>query len=291
MDRSEFLNKPAILFLVTPEARERTDPSWTAPPRWYLWEGGFLLIAGSVGVVPAHSHHAIQVVITMHGEAGIAAGDGTWRSGRGIIVPPNLVHSYSGQGSYGAMLFVDPDSIEGIWLRSTIGNRITIVPESRVMPAAAALRGFCESPLESPDVGSLIRYIVESLCAGVPPARRPDPRITKVLDLIASSADLRLSLERVAATVFLSPSRFQHLFKQQVGLAFRRYILWRKVTRAMVTIARERTLMAAAQESDFADAAHLTRTFQQMFGLPPSVLMQGELFVIASPFDLVSKAA
>lgn len=291
MDWSEILNKPAILFPVTPEEGRTTDPSWTAPPRWYLWEGGFLLLAGSVGVVPAHSHHAIQVVITTHGEAGIAGEDGTWRSGRGIIVPPNLEHSYSGQGSYGAMLFVDPDSIEGIWLRSTIGDRITIVPEWRVLPAAAALRRFCETPLESLDVGPLIRYLVESLCAGAPPARRPDPRITKVLDLIASSADLRLSLERVAATVFLSPSRFQHLFKQQVGLAFRRYILWRKVTRAMVAIARERTLMAAAQESDFADAAHLTRTFQQMFGLPPSVLMQGELFVIASPFDLVSKAA
>ena len=141
------------------------------------------------------------------------------------------------------------------------------------------------------DVGELIRYVVESLSPGVPPARRPDPRITRVLDLIAASDDLRLSLEHVAASVFLSPSRFQHLFKQQVGLPLRRYILWRKVTRAMITIARERTLTAAAQASDFADAAHLTRTFQQMFGLPPSVLMQGELFVIPSPFDLVRKAA
>lgn len=272
------------------EQRE-TDPSWTAPPRWYLWEGGFLLIAGSVGVVPEHSHHAIQVVITMHGQAAVADQEGQWRSGRGIIVPPNLEHSYSGQGSYGAMLFVDPDSIEGIWLRSAIANRITIVPDSRVEPAAAALRRFCETPLDSMDAGELVRYIVESLCAGVPPTRRPDPRITRVLDLIASSADLRLSLERVAASVFLSPSRFQHLFKQQVGLPFRRYVLWRKVTRAMTAIARERTLLAAAQEADFADAAHLTRTFQQMFGLPPSVLMQGELFVIPSPFDLAAKAA
>lgn len=278
-------------FLVTADEPGKTDPSWTAPPRWYLWEGGFLLIAGSVGVVPTHAHHAIQVVVTMQGEAGIAGEDGQWQSGRGIIVPPNLEHSYSGQGSFGAMLFVDPDSIEGVWLRSTIGNRITIVPESRVLPAAAALRAFCDTPFEGMDVGSLIRYIVESLSAGVPPVRRPDPRITKVLDLIASSENLRLPLERVAASVFLSPSRFQHLFKQQVGLAYRRYILWRKVTRAMVAIARERTLLAAAQESDFADAAHLTRTFQQMFGLPPSVLMQGELFVIASPFDIVSKAA
>ena len=88
-----------------------------------------------------------------------------------------------------------------------------------------------------------------------------------------------------------SRRRFQHLFKQQVGLPFRRYILWRKVTRAMITIARERTLTAAAQASDFADAAHLTRTFHQMFGLPPSVLMQGELFVVPSPFDLTARAA
>jgi AraC-like DNA-binding protein len=189
------------------------------------------------------------------------------------------------------MLFVDPDSLEGIWLRSTIADRIIIVPDSRVEPAAQALRTFCERPFESMEIGPLIRYVVESLSAGAPPARRPDPRITKVLDLIASSSDLRLSLEKVAATVFLSPSRFQHLFKQQVGLAWRRYVLWRKVTRAMITIARERTIMAAAQEADFADAAHLTRTFQQMFGLPPSVLMQGELFVIASPFDLAAKAA
>ncbi len=267
------------------------DPSWTAPPRWYLWDGGFLLIAGSEGVVPSHSHHAIQVVITMEGEAGIAEEGKEWRSARGIIVPPNVVHTYSGQGSYGAMLFVDPDSIEGIWLRSTIANRMTIVPDSRVLPAAGALRRFCESPLESMDVGALVRFIVESLCAGAPPVRRPDPRITRVLDLIASSGDLRLSLERVASSVFLSPSRFQHLFKQQVGLAFRRYILWRKVTRAMMTIARERTLTAAAQASDFADAAHLTRTFHQMFGLPPSLLMQGELFVVPSPFDLAAKAA
>jgi len=268
-----------------------SDPSWTAAPRWYLWEGGFVLIAGSDGVVPPHAHHAIQIVITMSGEAAISDSGEEWRSGRGIIVPPDVTHSYSGRGAYGAMIMIDPDSIEGLWLRSTIADRITIVPESRVIPAADALRRFCESPFSSMDIGALVRYTVESLCAGVPPSRHPDPRITKVLDLIASSDDLRLSLEQVAAAVFLSPSRFQHLFKQQVGLPFRRYMLWRKVTRAMIAIARERTLTAAAQSSDFADAAHLTRTFHQMFGLPPSVLMQGELFVVPSPFDLSAKAA
>ncbi|MDQ3279920.1 MAG: AraC family transcriptional regulator [Acidobacteriota bacterium] len=268
-----------------------SEPSWTAPPRWYLWDGGSALISGSDGVVPQHAHHALQIVITMEGEAAIREEEQEWRSGRGIIVPPNVVHSYAGRRAFTAMLFIDPDSVEGVWLQSTIGGKTTIVPEGRVLPAAAALRTFCERPFESMDFGSLIRFAVESLCAGAPPARQADARVRKALDAIASSEDLRLSLEEVAASVHLSPTRFQHLFKQQVGLPFRRYILWRKVMRAMVAIAQERTLTDAAQRADFADAAHLTRTFHQMFGLPPSALMQGELFVVPSPFEIAAKAA
>ena len=36
---------------------------WLSEPRWHLWEGGFLLIGRGEGVVPAHAHHAIQIVI------------------------------------------------------------------------------------------------------------------------------------------------------------------------------------------------------------------------------------
>jgi len=109
--------------------------------------------------------------------------------------------------------------------------------------------------------------------------------VTAVLNAIRDRDDLRLSLESAAEKAFLSPSRFAHLFKEQVGLPFSRYMLWRKLTRAMVAIASERTLSAAAHAADFADAAHLTRTFYQMVGMPPSVLMRGEFAELESPFD------
>jgi len=64
----------------------------------------------------------------------------------------------------------------------------------------------------------------------------------------------------------LSRTRFAHVFRDQVGLPFSRYMLWRKLTRAMVTVASERTIAAAAHAADFADAAHLTRTFSQIVG-------------------------
>ena len=73
-----------------------------------------------------------------------------------------------------------------------------------------------------------------------------------------------------------------------MGLPFRKYMLWRKLTRAMVLIGRERTIAEAAHAADFADAAHLTRTFTQMVGIAPSALMRGEFAQIGSPFNLTN---
>jgi len=259
---------------------------WTGTPNWYLWDGGFAALGRSDGIVPPHEHHAIQIVVAVEGTVGIQGKRGDWRMARGVIVRPDVVHSYNGNGALGAMIFVDPESAEGVWLKTSLRDDITGVPEPRIASCAAQLRTFLESPLESREIGSLLRDCVQALCAGAPPSRRLDERVTRVLAAIRTSDELRISIEDAAAMAFLSPSRFAHLFKQQVGLPFRRYMLWRKLTRAMLVIGRERTISTAAHEADFADAAHLTRTFYQMFGLPPSVMMRGEFFEISSPFEL-----
>jgi AraC-like DNA-binding protein len=254
------------------------------PPRWYLWEGGFLAIGQAGGEVPPHSHHAIQIFLAMEGAAAIRATGGEWREGRGLIVRPDVEHSFNARGATGAMLFVDPESSEGAWLQTVLMQDISLVPDARLANCLAALRAFYERPLESMEVGDLVRHCVLAFCAGTPPSRRLDSRVTTVLKAIRESDDLRMPLEAAAALVHLSPGRFAHLFKDQLGLPFRRYMLWRKLTRAMLAIGRERTIAAAAHSSDFADAAHLTRTFYQMFGIPPSVMMRGEFFEIPSPF-------
>ena len=133
------------------------------------------------------------------------------------------------------------------------------------------------------DVGDLVRHCVLAFCAGAPPSRQLDSRITTVLGTIRESEDLRMSLEAAAASVHLSPGRFAHLFKDS-----------RPAVPALHAVAqaharhagdrREAHHCRGGTRGDFADAAHLTRTFHQMFGIPPSVLMRGEFFEIAPPF-------
>ena len=100
------LNKPAA-------AGGDGESGWSGTPRWYLWDGGFFAIGRSEGVVPSHAHHAIQIVITVEGTVGIRGKRGDWRMGNGVVVRPDVVDSYNAKGAVGAMLFVDPESLEG----------------------------------------------------------------------------------------------------------------------------------------------------------------------------------
>ncbi len=274
------LNKPAA-------SSENSAARWSGAPNWYLWDGGFFVIGRSEGVVPPHAHHAIQIVIAFEGTVGIrSTRDADWRMANGIVVQPDVEHTYNANAAAGAMLFVDPESLEGAWIRSSLRDDVTLVPSARLDAVAGELRRFVEQPLESLEIGALIKQCVRALSTGAPPSRRLDERVTRVLAAIREADELRMSTEDAAATAFLSPSRFAHLFKQQVGLPFRRYMLWRKLARAIVMIGREGNIGAAAHAADFSDAAHLTRTFYEMFGMPPSVMMRGEFFEIPSPFEL-----
>jgi AraC-like DNA-binding protein len=114
--------------------------------------------------------------------------------------------------------------------------------------------------------------VIRQLTGGVEPAVVSDERILRAIAYINHHLSATLTLEEVAAEACLSPSRFRHLFVEQTGTALRPYVLWRRFLRAWEFVLRGESLSTAAHEAGFADAAHLSRTSNRMFGFPPSAL-------------------
>jgi len=262
----------------------RTTParSWARwQARWYLWDGGFLAFGRSDGTVPPHEHHAIQVTVGLDGDIGMAAEGGDFGTYRGVITAPDIAHQLDMRGTFAALLFIDPESHEGRWLRRSLTGPLTEIPESRIEAFHAAMCAIRDDAMDGAETSRAIYAAVRGLCSGPPPSRSLDPRVLRALEVIREMDTKKISLEDVAAAVYLSPSRFAHIFSETVGLPFRRYVLWRRITRAMLAVGRGSTLTAAAHSCGFADSAHLTRACTQMFGQPPSVMLEaGEFYEI-----------
>ena len=261
-------------------------------PRAYFWDGGFLGIGKpGAGRVPPHAHHAFQVTFSLEEPVALSEGDEQWREIRGAVVMADQTHEFDPRGQLVAMIFVDPESREGTWLRRSLRETINPIEPDRLAPALDMLRAFHTRPPDAAGTADMVNRIVRGLCAGPPPVRKLDDRIVRALAIIREMEAPRIRLEEVAEAVFLSPGRFQHLFSEEVGLPFRRYVLWRKLARALVEIGRGNSLSAAAHGAGFSDSAHLTRTFYQMFGIPPTLMLSGgEFWEIPAPFEVADRS-
>jgi AraC family transcriptional regulator len=266
--------------------------STAAPDRYwkplvYFWDGGWIGVGAGSGEVPPHAHHAVQISLGLTAPVRLRHADGDWMVADGGVVLPNAPHGFNASGAVVAMIFIDPECREGRWLRQSFRTPIALLDATRYAAYRERLLAFGERRPSIAEAAALITGVVRSLCEGPPPQRVMDDRIMRALAFVRGRDARGLTLERVAREVFLSPSRFAHLFTEEVGLPFRRYVLWRKLARAIGEFGRGGTLSAAAHAAGFSDSAHLTRTFYQMFGIPPTLMMgSAEFHEIPAPFDL-----
>jgi AraC-like DNA-binding protein len=72
---------------------------------------------------------------------------------------------------------------------------------------------------------------------------------------------------KVANQLALSESRFLHLFSKELGIAWRPYLLWRRMICAIQALINGSSATDAAHLAGFSDSAHLSRTFRNNFGM------------------------
>ncbi|WP_412471604.1 helix-turn-helix domain-containing protein [Halobacteriovorax sp. RT-1-4] len=107
-----------------------------------------------------------------------------------------------------------------------------------------------------------------------------DERIIKLFQMIKDYENLdEVKLKDFANSLALSESRLLHLFKEEVGVTFRKYILWQKLKRAVDAQAEGRNITDIAIAAGFSDSAHFSKFFKQSFGLSPKEIFKNSQFI------------
>ena len=99
-----------------------------------------------------------------------------------------------------------------------------------------------------------------------------DLRVMKCLALL-DSGDLAYHsmLSILQDHVHLSESRLSHLFKENIGVSIKKYLVWSRLKLAIdAVLYHGDSLSSAAHRSGFFDQAHLSKAFKEMLGIHPS---------------------
>jgi AraC-like DNA-binding protein len=219
-----------------------------------------------------HAHHAIQITVALSGALSLTSG-GVTLAGPSLAVAADALHRFEAHGLL-AFVFVEPESRFGRALGQKLfaGAPLVAVEDPAVAAILEPLHATFDAQLDRETLLRAGREVVEALAPGTEP-RLPDPRVQRIIDYATRHLDQPLSLEKAAEGVFRSPSRLRHLFVEQTGLAFKTYLLWLRLVKAVQTYSEgSATLTEAAHLAGFSDSAHFSRVFKRTFGLPATTL-------------------
>ena len=247
-----------------------------ASGRVLMWRGGSVWMGRATSLVQPHAHHAMQITLApkqpVRFRCSLAA---DWRDMHASIVMPDRQHQFDGCGQDVVMIFVEPETLSGRALSIRYGDAdLTPIDDATVLRRACDLLAAFDDRAAYDDAALIeaAKQVVDLLTGQASGTAVPDQRITRVLDWIRDHLDAPIALGQAAAIAHLSPSRFRHLFVAQTGISFRAYLLWARVGHAIVRGLGGESWTTAAQQSGFADSAHLSRTCRRMFGIAPTML-------------------
>ncbi|MCF2857536.1 helix-turn-helix transcriptional regulator [Pseudoalteromonas sp. SMS1] len=226
----------------------------------HMQPGVFAIYTGVIDTAP-HQHHQIQITLPQV-SCVLEDVDGTLNCAH--IIPSNHTHQLKMEAGW--IILVEPHSDLGQQLyqrySSTQVSPLHNLPTLDHNASMAAL---------------LARLGIENGLGHT----ALDPRIAQLVTQLDNSLKNAIQLEptywrasKVAAQMHLSESRFLHLFRAHMGIAWRPYLMWRRLICAIGYLQQQQSITMAATYAGFSDSAHFSRSFKKQFGLNPKTALK-----------------
>jgi AraC-like DNA-binding protein len=223
-----------------------------------------------------HHHGAIQITLAMERSFSIRIENGDWRETKAVIIDSNVSHQLKDLQGLQVSLSIVPERNHGRHLQQYVlkGSKLQYLDNLDLSVYMNEFQQCLDQHYSCPQAFQLCEGFIEHI-SGVRGYAGPiDDRIQRVLNWIQQNLSRSISAHKLAQGVYLSEDRFLHLFKEQIGLPLRPYVLYQRIMTATMEYLRGKNLTEAAYLAGFSDSAHFTRTFVAMHGIKPSQFLK-----------------
>ncbi len=237
---------------------------WITPSR--------IFYAGLLGAPSLQSKGAVVVYVALEGALRVRVGGGEARSAEVAVIQPYTPYEIVACGRHVLSIVIEAETVDRERLPAPLNECGPVA-----MPAFAAhVRQLHRAWVDKGAAFDLTPGDFDpSFFGAALPAARHDARIAAVIGRLQGQPSTPLSAVEAAAVAKLSPSRFLHLFRQEVGATFRAFRGWKRARSVLHYVKRDDNLIAVALDTGYPDAAHFCRCIRQTYGLRPKDIFAG----------------
>lgn len=232
-----------------------------------------VVYAGLPGRMQTRELGAFAIYVALDNPFSVQVEGGQWRSARMWVAQPELPHRIATSDRMIGVYVIEPECVDAARLPAFLrnANRDQDYPAlyRRMRTAFGAL-------IEGRVDAEAVRARGDAFFLGqtlVP--RTLEPRVAAVVDRIVRSPCENVGAEQFAAELELSFSRFLHLFKAEVGVAFRRFRAWKRARGFLAYVNTPLNLTDIALETGYPDSSHFSHTIRRYLGLTPRDIIAG----------------
>ncbi|MCG9876512.1 MAG: AraC family transcriptional regulator [Leptospiraceae bacterium] len=240
----------------------------------FIFNNSFIYATNATLKNDLHSHYASSLLISWPNSFTIIDEAGLIQRSQFAIIGSNTKHRIESENSNLIVAQWDPHELEFInqlsWIKR---NHIHILSWDRLEHLRDELDSVIQNELSCIQIYNLYQRIHAILGTSKRKSSNLDTRIRLVCNYIQANLLEPLHVRILANLVELSETHFMHLFKEEIGIPLRRYVLWQRLFGAAKGMQKGKSLAEAAYEVGFSDQAHLSRTFKDMLGVQPSLFL------------------
>lgn len=207
-----------------------------------------------------HRHAAAHAFLSKN-TMQVQVGDATY-SARGIVIPSGLVHAADNKGQP-VLVFLFDESTKA----SEFIKRVQMLPDELVDLLFRSFGEYETNGRNPEDYSKFIQELYQGIGIDDSPREIQDERIQAAIYYINQRIGTKITCGEVASAVFMSESRFSHLFREEMGITFAGFLQMRQLSYAYYLIIQGMSVTEAAIASGFSSSSHFAATHKRVFGL------------------------